>query len=98
MVRKPSPFPELARPPLWIAAALVGAVAGFHGYAHGAELPPGADALAYSAGFVVATGCLHLLGIGLGLLTRWPDGRMAVRGLGWLIAFTGLFFLSRLAA
>ena len=31
-----------ARPPLWTAAALVGAFAVFHGYAHGAELPPGA--------------------------------------------------------
>ena len=30
-----------ARPPLWIAALLVGAFAIFHGHAHGAELPPG---------------------------------------------------------
>ena len=44
-------------PPLWMAAVLVGAFAIFHGHAHGAELPPGADALAYSAGFVIATGC-----------------------------------------
>jgi urease accessory protein len=29
-----------ARPPLWIAAVLVGAFAIFHGHAHGAELPP----------------------------------------------------------
>ena len=33
-----------ARPPLWVAAAIVGAFAIFHGHAHGAELPPGADA------------------------------------------------------
>ena len=88
----------VARPPLWIAAVLVGGFAVFHGYAHGTELPPGADALAYSAGFVIATGCLHLLGIALGLLTRWPDGAVVARGLGWLIAFTGLVYLSRLAA
>ena len=49
-----------ARPPLWVAAAIVGAFAIFHGYAHGAELPAGADAVAYSLGFVVATGLLHL--------------------------------------
>ena len=36
-----------ARPPLWVAAVLVGAFAIFHGYAHGAELPDGADAVAY---------------------------------------------------
>src|SRR5215469_6656620 len=52
-----------ARPPLWIAAVLVGAFAVFHGYAHGVELPVGADAIAFSMGFVVATGMLHLFGI-----------------------------------
>src|SRR5689334_4720986 len=61
-----------ARPPLWAAAVLVGVFAIFHGHAHGAELPPGADALAFSAGFVIATGCLHLAGIAFGLLARWP--------------------------
>src|SRR5215510_8796784 len=34
-----------AKPPLWIAAVLVGAFAIFHGHAHGAELPVGADAV-----------------------------------------------------
>jgi urease accessory protein len=86
-----------ARPPLWIAAVLVGAFAIFHGHAHGAELPPGADAVAYSIGFVVATGCLHLAGIAFGLLARWPAGRVAVRTAGGLIAFAGIAFLSRLA-
>ena len=63
-----------ARPPLWIAAVIVGAFAIFHGHAHGAELPPGADAAAFSIGFVAATGLLHLTGISFGLLTRWPAG------------------------
>jgi urease accessory protein len=82
-----------ARPPLWIAAVLVGAFASFHGHAHGAELPPGADAVAYSVGFVVATGMLHLTGIAFGLLTRWPVGRVAVRAAA--IAVAGAIFLSR---
>ena len=86
-----------ARPPLWIAAVIVGAFAIFHGHAHGAELPPGADALAYSAGFVIATGLLHLAGIAFGLLARWPRGRLAVRALGGAIAIAGLMFLGRLA-
>src|SRR5476651_592007 len=30
-----------ARPPLWVAAMIVGAFAICHGHAHGAELPPG---------------------------------------------------------
>jgi urease accessory protein len=85
------------RPPLWLAAVLVGVFAIFHGHAHGAELPAGADALAYSLGFVVATGLLHLVGIGLALLTQWPAGRIAVRGAGGVIALAGLVFLARLA-
>jgi urease accessory protein len=85
------------RPPLWMAAVLVGVFAIFHGHAHGAELPVGADALAYSAGFVVATGLLHLVGIALGLLARWPAGRWAVRSAGGLIALAGVIFLARLA-
>jgi urease accessory protein len=86
-----------ARPPFWVAALVVAAFAIFHGYAHGAEIPPGTDAVAYSAGFVVATGLLHLAGIGLGLLSSWPIGAMAVRGAGAIIAGAGFFFLLRLA-
>ena len=85
-----------ARPPLWVAAAIVGAFAICHGYAHGAELPPGVDAVAYSAGFVVATGALHLCGIAFGLLARRPMGRIAVRTAGGVIAVAGLVFLGRL--
>jgi urease accessory protein len=83
-----------ARPPLWLAALLVGAFAIFHGHAHGAELPPGTDAVAYSVGFVVATGLLHLAGIAFGLLARWPTGRIAVRTAGGAIALAGGAFLS----
>jgi urease accessory protein len=85
-----------ARPPLWVAGVIVGAFAIFHGHAHGAELPPGADAVAYSAGFVIATGLLHLSGIAFGLLARWPAGRIAVRAAGGAIAIAGVMFLGRL--
>jgi urease accessory protein len=83
-----------AKPPLPIAAVLVGVFAIFHGYAHGAELPPGTDAVAYSVGFVVATGLLHLTGIAFGQLARWPAGRMAVRVAGGAIALAGVAFLN----
>lgn len=86
-----------ARPPLWVAALLVGAFAIFHGYAHGKELPDGANAVAYSAGFVIATGLLHLAGIAFGLLTRWPAGKLAVRGAGGAIALVGIAYLGELA-
>jgi urease accessory protein len=86
-----------ARPPLWIAAILVGAFAIFHGHAHGVELPPGADAVAFSAGFVIATGLLHLTGIAFGLLARWPVGRIAVRTAGVAIATVGIVLLAGMA-
>lgn len=86
-----------ARPPLWVAGLLVGTFAIFHGYAHGAELPEGADAVAFFAGFVIATGLLHLCGIAFGLLAETPRGRVAVRCAGGAIALAGIVFLSRLA-
>jgi urease accessory protein len=82
------------RPPIWIAAIIVGFFAIFHGHAHGTEMPGAANPLAYAAGFVIATGGLHLCGIGFGVLARHPAGRVAVRSLGGVIALGGLGFLT----
>jgi len=82
-----------ARPPLWVAAIMVAAFAIFHGYAHGTELPQSANPLAYSIGFVVSTGLLHLAGIAFGLLAKWRLGRIAVRTGGAAIAAAGVVFL-----
>ena len=82
-----------AKPKLGVAAVLVGFFAIFHGHAHGTELPPGANGLLYSIGFVVATGLLHLAGIGIGTIHRWPAGRTALRWTGALVALAGLAFL-----
>ncbi len=84
------------RPPLWIAAVLVGGFAIFHGHAHGTELPGAANPLAYSAGFVISTGLLHLSGIAFGLLVRWPAGKVAVRTCGAFISLAGVGFLTGL--
>ena len=81
------------RPPLWLAGVIVGAFAVFHGHAHGTELPSAANPLAYGVGFVVATGLLHLAGIAIGILVRWPIGERAVRACGLLIAALGGYFL-----
>ena len=83
-----------ARPPLWVAAVIVGAFAIFHGHAHGTELPEAANPLAYSLGFVLATGLLHLGGIAFGLVVRWPLGQAAVRVGGVAIAAAGVAFLT----
>jgi urease accessory protein len=84
-----------ARPPLWLAAALVGFFAVFHGHAHGTELPAGQSGLLYSMGFVTATGALHGLGIAIGEVRRWGWGRRALRLGGVAIAAAGVYFLWR---
>lgn len=81
------------RPPLVIAALVVGCFAIFHGHAHGTELPPGQSALLYSMGFVVATGCLHAVGIGIGTVHRRSWGQGVLRGAGAAVAAGGAFFL-----
>ena len=85
-----------ARPPWLLAAALVGVFAIFHGHAHGTELPEGANGLLYSLGFVVATGSLHAIGIAIGLLHKWPAGRLMLRAAGAGVTAAGLVFVARI--
>lgn len=107
----PLPFPEVMialsavalgtavatslRLPFAAAAAVVGIFAIFHGHAHGAELPRSANPLAYGVGFVISTGLLHLAGISIGTLLRFPMGRPLIRALGVVIAGLGIFFLAK---
>ncbi len=80
--------------PVWVAVLLAGGFAIFHGHAHGGEMPQAASAVAYSIGFVIGTGLLHLCGILLGLLLAWKGtGPVLVRALGGAIAAAGLYFL-----
>jgi urease accessory protein len=78
---------------LKIAGAIVGIFAIFHGHAHGSELPEAVSVITYAAGFVIATGLLHLSGIAIGLLARWPWGKIAVRTGGAVTAAVGFGFL-----
>lgn len=79
------------RPPLALAGILVAAFAIFHGHAHGTEVPEAANPLAYGVGFVVSTGILHLAGIVIGLLVRWPWGERVVQACGLAVAAVGGF-------
>jgi urease accessory protein len=58
------------RLPVAASASLVGAFALFHGFAHGAKMPPNASGLAYGAGFALATAALHALGLAFGSLKQ----------------------------
>ncbi len=81
------------RAPLAAALTLVAVFAVFHGHAHGTELGPGQNAMLYSIGFVIATGLLHAAGIGIGVMHRWPAGRVALRGAGAVVLLGGIWFL-----
>ncbi len=82
-----------ARPKPVVAAIIVGFFAIFHGFAHGSELPAGSSAILYSAGFVIATGCIHVIGISIGLVHRWPAGRVGLRVAGGAVSLAGAVFL-----
>ncbi len=84
--------------PVWAACVIVAVFAIFHGYAHGKELPSAADPIGYSAGFVLATGSLHLLGVGIGFLNDRPGAILLTRSLGGLIAGVGVWFLCKALA
>ena len=83
------------RAQLVIALVVVAFFAIFHGHAHGTELPEGQSGLLYSMGFVIATGCLHGVGITIGLVHRWDTGRIAMRVAGAVVLVAGLYFLWR---
>ena len=87
-----------ARPPIVAAVALVAFFAIFHGYAHGTELPAGESGLLYSMGFVIATGCLHGVGITIGTIHRWQWGQKLLRVAGGGVALAGVFFMWRAVA
>jgi len=84
------------RPPLALAACVVAAFAVFHGYAHGVENKQGVDFASYCLGFVVATGTIHLTGIGIGFVTHLPRGKTLLRVGGALISLTGCFLVAQL--
>lgn len=81
------------RPIEAVALILIGVFAICHGYAHGVELPSAADPADYAVGFVLATGMIHVLGVGVGLALNKPmEGRLS-RALGAAIAVGGIYFL-----
>ncbi|MGP9819136.1 HupE/UreJ family protein [Salinarimonas sp. NSM] len=79
--------------PVALGAAACGAFALAHGYAHGAELPLGAGAAGYVAGFVLATAALHGVGVLAGRLMARDLPLWATRGAGGAVAAMGVVLL-----
>src|SRR6185503_8503057 len=79
-----------ARLPVALGAALVAVFAVLHGHAHGVELPSGAAAASYAAGFALATALLHAVGIGIASLRRSDSSHLIVRAAGAVVAVAGV--------
>lgn len=71
-------------------AAMVGFFAFFHGHAHGGELGD-AGAWEFAIGFILATGLLHAIGIGAGLMLARFSGKVLTRMAGAATALGGLW-------
>ncbi|MCJ7997455.1 HupE/UreJ family protein [Rhizobium cremeum] len=81
------------RAPEWAALVIVALFAIFHGYPHGQATLRAADPAAFTVGFVVSTGVIHILGIGVGYGLKGIWRGNLVRALGGVIAVCGVYFL-----
>lgn len=79
--------------PLAYSSLIVGIFAIFHGHAHGAEMPAAISAASYTAGFAIATGLLHLTGIGLGAFFQKMKLQPISRIAGGAVALTGIYLV-----
>ncbi len=84
---------SLARLPIIASVVLVGAFAIFHGHAHGAEMPSATPPLLYGLGFILATGALHLAGIGLSRWVQHLKAEWLLRAVGVLTGGLGAWLL-----
>ena|SRR3569833_80600 len=68
--------------PVAAGAALIGVFALLHGHAHGTEVAENVTGFEYMAGFALATGALHGVGIGLALTMQRTPLRPLIRAAG----------------
>ena len=81
------------RAPEWAALVLIAAFALMHGYPHGVLAPRASDPAAFTVGFVVSTGVIHVIGIAIGAALKPIGGGRLVQALGAAIALAGVWFL-----
>lgn len=85
-----------SRLPVGLGMAVVGLLAICHGHAHGTEMPQAASAIRYGLGFVLGTGVLHAVGVGLGMVGRERLPAPLMRVGGATIAAVGVYLLAGL--
>jgi urease accessory protein len=81
------------QPRLILAAGICGLFGIFHGYAHGAEIPPAVSAVNYGVGFVLASALFIGCGLGLQSTIRRVPAMSRVFGGGVALAGAALFFV-----
>ncbi|MDH4415489.1 MAG: HupE/UreJ family protein [Rhizobium sp.] len=86
------------RAPEWVALVLIAAFALMHGYPHGVLAPRASDPAAFTVGFVVSTGVIHVIGIAIGASLKPIGGGRLVQAMGAGISLAGFWFLFRLVA
>ena len=79
--------------PEWVALALISTFAVLHGIPHGVLAPRASDPAAFTVGFVVSTGVIHVVGIGIGAALKPIANGKLVQALGAAIALAGIWFL-----
>jgi urease accessory protein len=79
--------------PLPFSMLVAGVFALFHGHSHGTEMPVSFSGLEYGAGFVLATGLLHAIGVAAVTVARGFDRSILVRLSGGAIAASGVYLL-----
>ncbi|PYB77462.1 MULTISPECIES: HupE/UreJ family protein [Rhizobium] len=79
--------------PEWLALALISAFAILHGIPHGVLAPRASDPAAFTVGFVVSTGVIHVVGIGIGAALKPIAQGKLVQAIGAAIALAGVWFL-----
>jgi urease accessory protein len=75
----------------WVVPVLAAAGVA-HGHAHGAEAPSSAHPALYVIGFLLATACVHVAGVGVGSVVR--DRQLVRVGLGVATATAGVLLLT----
>ena len=75
--------------PIAVGAAIIGAFALFHGYAHGMEAGESLGGFSYMAGFAISTAALHAAGIGFALFAARNSMRPLVRVAGAVCVVIG---------
>ena len=99
-----------ARPPLWVAAVIVGAFAIFHGHAHGTELPDAAKLVARTAQPSDVAAIVDLVdraypgeasyspGMVQGQVTQFPMGQFVVEYEGAVVGYAATFVIDERTA